>query len=115
MFSMYEALAAIARVDHALVEPAAFAHYDRFALRERAGAGRAAALSQGIKAVGRWLRSAYERHQARRVTIALARLDDRMLADIGIGRGDIPYVLVHGRVAGQAANDDRPLALAPCG
>ncbi|MBM3585633.1 MAG: DUF1127 domain-containing protein [Alphaproteobacteria bacterium] len=115
MFSVYEALAAIARVDHALVEPATFAHYDRFALRDRAGAARAAALSQGIKAVVRWLRAVHERHQTRRATLELARLDDRMLADIGIGRGDIPYVLVHGRVAGDAANDDRPLALAACG
>ena len=115
MFSLYEALAAVARLDRDLVEPATFARLDHGALRDRAGAERAAVLGRAIKAVGRWLTAAYERHQARRATIALARLDDRMLSDIGIGRGDIPYVLVHGRVASEAANDDRPLALAPCG
>jgi len=35
--------------------------------------------------------------QARRDTYALLQLDDRMLADIGLSRGEVAYAIRHGR------------------
>ncbi|MGH6719472.1 MAG: DUF1127 domain-containing protein [Alphaproteobacteria bacterium] len=44
----------------------------------------------------------------------LLSLDDRMLADIGVNRGDIPYLIAHGRVE-RPLNDNRRPEFASCG
>ena len=45
------------------------------------------------RAVGRWFNARFGRaHQRRRVIKELNALDARMLSDIGITRGDIPFV-----------------------
>jgi uncharacterized protein YjiS (DUF1127 family) len=41
----------------------------------------------------RWLNNAFMRWQRRRMIEALQRLDDRLLHDIGISRGEIPSVV----------------------
>jgi uncharacterized protein YjiS (DUF1127 family) len=41
-----------------------------------------------------WLK---ERRRTRRATDELMALDDRMLADIGLSRGEIGYAVRHGR------------------
>ena len=45
------------------------------------------------RAVGRWFTARFRgAHQRRRVIKELNALDERMLSDIGITRGDIPFV-----------------------
>lgn len=53
----------------------------------------------------RWMRSAVRRWQRRSMMQALERLDDHMLADIGIHRGGIPRVV--------RGFDDRELRMVP--
>ena len=50
------------------------------------------------------VRNYAERRQRRRAFDELSALDDRSLADIGIARSEIPYVLAHA-----AAPDPRPV------
>lgn len=87
------------------------------AAAERARGDRAAELGMRLgNAIGAWVRNlevAFDRARAAR---ELSRLDDRMLADIGISRSDIPALLAHGTIdrsgrmspadaGGRAAND----------
>ena len=50
----------------------------------------ARAMKQGIAAIA-------SRHRRRRHIDGLMTLDDRMLRDIGLGRGDIEYAVRYGR------------------
>jgi uncharacterized protein YjiS (DUF1127 family) len=43
--------------------------------------------------IGRWIDGAVMRWQRRRMIEALQRLDDRILRDIGVTRGEIRYVV----------------------
>jgi uncharacterized protein YjiS (DUF1127 family) len=50
-------------------------------------------LETAGKAVGRWFRASFRRGRERqRIMNELYSLDDRSLSDIGITRGDIPFV-----------------------
>ena len=64
-----------------------------------------------------WLAKAWDRwRKARRhanAERALLRLDDRLLADIGVNRGDVPYLIAYGRME-RPLNDNRS-GLASCG
>ena len=53
-------------------------------------------ISQSLRALARRYTTWRERQQA---YAELAQLDDRSLADIGINRAEIPYVLSHPRPA----------------
>ncbi|MDX1433853.1 MAG: DUF1127 domain-containing protein, partial [Gammaproteobacteria bacterium] len=67
----------------------------------------ARAVAQGLRGAARWLasgigaalRGARERHRLRVAERQLGALDDRLLRDIGLTRGDIPAV-VRGTLAG---------------
>jgi uncharacterized protein YjiS (DUF1127 family) len=95
------------------IEPWHVLSSDRVLARDskRAGAVRGGLLSL----TGKLLAALKKRHQARRTSEELAVLSDRMLADIGLSRGDVSYVvrggpaLVHLRggdgTAGMAAGD----------
>lgn len=82
--------------------------------RDRAASLRADALSEIGAALGRWFAAVREDWQRRSATRALQRLDDRLLADIGVSRSEIPYLVVHGLDA-RPVNDDRLPVLAGCG
>ncbi|WP_340107414.1 DUF1127 domain-containing protein [Pikeienuella sp. HZG-20] len=50
------------------------------------------AVRRGAGALRRWLSATVQRWRRRKTIQALESLDDRMLADIGIHRDDIPHV-----------------------
>ncbi|MEX2648174.1 MAG: DUF1127 domain-containing protein [Alphaproteobacteria bacterium] len=81
---------------------------------ERAGLFRAEALRNAAATFGRWLATIREGQRRRAATRALLRLDDRLLADIGVSRSEIPYLVVHGLDA-RPVNENRLPALAGCG
>jgi len=61
--------------------------------RESAGTLRAAIASRMAE-----LRSAWERHASRRrLALSIAHLDDRLLADIGLGAEDLGFAERHAR------------------
>jgi uncharacterized protein YjiS (DUF1127 family) len=76
----------------------------------RPGPTPASPLARLAKAWRRW-RAARENAAAE---YALLRLDDRLLADIGVSRGDIPYLIAYGRVE-RPLNDNRRPEYASCG
>jgi len=89
---------------------------DRFVPHADPIARRARSITIGtaFAAIGKAWRRLHEVRRERAATRALMRLDDRMLADIGVNRGDIPYLIVHG-LNRKAANDDQGQVLASCG
>lgn len=106
MTSLFDAYSAV------LAAGSAPATFDSFEARDRAGRARSDALAGHLSSLGSWVQRARARAQVRRATQALGRLDDRMLADIGISRGQIPYLVTRGVVDQRAANDDQRVALA---
>ena len=64
-------------------------------------AGRLDAVAGGLRAAGRtlWqlLVKIAEHRRRKRMMAALAALDNHVLKDIGIGRSEIPYLVVTGR------------------
>jgi uncharacterized protein YjiS (DUF1127 family) len=82
--------------------------YRALAARERAKAMRelASAAAGGLRRVSRSVVGALARWHKRRATIAeLSALDDRMLKDIGVSRGNIP-ALADGLMRARAASTD---------
>ena len=63
-------------------------------------------LAGGLRAAGRITRSGLAGlirwHRRRRAMAALEALDGRMLGDIGVSRGQIPFAVDHGRGDGAA-------------
>jgi uncharacterized protein YjiS (DUF1127 family) len=51
-----------------------------------------------VKSIGRGFAWIASRRRMRHDIDALMALDDRMLADIGLGRGDVEYVARYGRL-----------------
>lgn len=92
----------------------AVSYVDPVQAREHAGRARSEAIGTAFTALAKAWRRLQEKRQERAATRALSRLDDRLLADIGVNRGDIPYLIVHG-LDRRPANDDLGLRLAPCG
>ena len=71
----------------------------------RASAPRPTPVQGPLQALGRWLRS-------RRATAELSRLDDRLLRDIGVSRGEIPALVKRMETTGPAG-PGRPANLSP--
>jgi len=101
--TLFEALSAVYARDADL----AARYTGAVAAHERADLGARATL-------GRWLATIRESLRRRAATRALQRLDDRLLADIGVSRSEIPYLVVHGLDA-RPVNENRLPALAGCG
>ena len=64
-------------------------------------------LDRGFARIGRALRGLFGTlRREQRLYNELSALDDRMLADIGITRGDIPYVVKGAAIGRNAGNDN---------
>ena len=77
---------------------------------ERANRARAEAIANALAGLFRWLGRRLKapfRHgsERQRIINELNSLDDRMLSDIGITRGDIPFVASGGSRLGHPRND----------
>ena len=57
--------------------------------------------------LGRGLKQAWQRRRTRRDLPLLHQLDDHMLADIGLHRGDLVYIARHGAPPRYIATDGR--------
>jgi uncharacterized protein YjiS (DUF1127 family) len=80
-----------------------------FAGRSHArGAQRPHSLSGSLMAAARWLAAGLAKElAARRAMRSLASLDDRMLRDIGLERGQIDHAVRQGRQAAKRMDDAR--------
>jgi uncharacterized protein YjiS (DUF1127 family) len=69
-------------------------------------------LAPAFRAIGRWLKDTFRRGRERqRIMNELYSLDDRSLSDLGITRGDIPFVANgHSRIYNPRNDNDAKAA-----
>ena len=113
--TLFESLSAIYARDLALgtANHAPISAYDLETTREVAGRLRADAFGRAVDTVAGWIAKAREHARNPAAARELGRLDDRLLADIGVPRSSINYMVVNGLDARPVNDDQRPV-LAGC-
>ena len=79
--------------------------HDDLSRREQGGAARSEAAHRLLRWIRKAARSIAASFREHAFTRDLARLDDRMLQDIGLSRSDIPYI-AHKFANADPANDN---------